>query len=76
MEPFIADKIKNDAYQLYKKDWCESRGYVLEDVERAYLADEQYNGEMFASFEEFLANEFKDTEYITTLFREVLRKTA
>ena len=76
MEPFLADKIKNDAYQLYKKDWCESRGYVLEDVERAYLADEQYNGEMFASFEEFLANEFKDTEYITTLFREVLRKTA
>ena len=76
MEPFLADKIKNDAYQLYKKDWCESRGYVLEDVERAYLADEQYNGEMFASFEEFLVNEFKDTEYITTLFREVLRKTA
>ena len=76
MEPFLADKIKNDAYQLYKKDWCESRGYVLEDVERAYLADEQYNGEMFATFEEFLANEFKDTEYITTLFREVLRKTA
>lgn len=41
MEPFLADKIKNDAYQLYKKDWCELRGYVLEDVERAYLADEQ-----------------------------------
>ena len=76
MGPFLADKIKNDAYQLYKRDWCETRGYNLEDVERAYLADEQYNGEMFSSFEEFLANEFKDTEYITTLFREVLRKTA
>ena len=47
MEPFLADKIKNDAYQLYKKDWCESRDYVLEDVERAYLADEQYNGDVY-----------------------------
>ena len=69
-------RIKCYAYQLYKKDWCASRGYKLEDVERAYLADEQYNGEMFASFEEFLTNEYKDTEYMTTLFREVLSKTA
>ena len=76
MGPFLADKIKNDAYQLYKRDWCETRGYNLEDVERAYLADEQYNGEMFASFEEFLANEFRDTEYIATLLREATRKSA
>lgn len=26
MEIFLADRIKNDAYQLYKKDWCEIRG--------------------------------------------------
>lgn len=63
----IWDLIAKRAYELYKKDWCESRGYKIEDADEEIGFD---GGEIYASFEEFYSNEFLDAGYMRTLLDE------
>ena len=49
------------SYQAYKYAWCKQRGYALSDIDEI----EGGNGECYASFDEFLNNEFQDEEYMT-----------
>ena len=58
------------AYELYKADWCASRGYDLALVQETELKDEEYNGEMYASLGEFEDCEFADEEYMRALIGE------
>lgn len=62
------EKFLDKAYRLYKKDWCECRGYDYKEVQKAYRKDEEYNGEMFVCIDEFQDFEFEDEEYMTSLF--------
>lgn len=64
------DEFKEKAYEMYKKDWCKVRGYDLKDVEVSEAEGEEYNGEMYACFEEFIDNEFDDKEYMDSLMGE------
>lgn len=64
------DEFKEKAYELYKKDWCKVRGYNLKDVEVSEAEGEEYNGEMYACFEEFIDNEFNNREYMNSLMSE------
>jgi hypothetical protein len=62
-ETLLLDK----AYEQYKEDWCEIRGYSLEDV------DEEsgfYGGDCYVSKDEFFNNEFNDED----IMREILNK--
>ena len=38
-----------------------------------YLEQYGYDGEIYASFKEFLENEYQDTEYVESLMRELIR---
>ena len=49
------EELLEKAYELYKADWCASRGYDLALVQETELKDEEYNGEMYASLGEFEA---------------------
>lgn len=61
----------NEAYELYKLDWCKERGYKLSKV------DEEIgiNGECYSCQDEFEDNEFQDVEYIEKLFLDDLNDT-
>ena len=41
-------------YESYKREWCEARGYYLEDMDE----EEGINGECYACFDEWYANEY------------------
>jgi hypothetical protein len=60
----------DEAYGLYKIDWCKRRGYNLEDIDEAGV-----NGECYVSKNEFEDNEFQDVEYIESLFLDDLNNT-
>ena len=57
------------AYSLYKKDWCDSRGYDLKD----YESEHGFNGESFVCFDEFRDAEFRDEEYMESLLGEDIK---
>ena len=57
------DILADRAYELYTKDWCESRGYDLTD----YDLEHGFNGESFVCFDEFTNTEFRDAEYMSHL---------
>lgn len=58
------------AYGLYKKDWCDARGYDPDLVADADSHDEEYNGEMYAGMGEFEDCEFTDEDYMRSLLGE------
>ena len=64
------EELLEKAYELYKADWCASRGYDLALVQETELKDEEYNGEMYASLGEFEDCEFTDEEYMRALIGE------
>ena len=66
-EERLYDLLKEFCYELYKAEWCESRNYPLEEVEKADQNDEEYNGEMYACLGEFEDCEFTDESYIKEL---------
>ena len=60
------DILAKQTYELYKKDWCDSRGYNLQD----YDEELGFNGESFACFDEYRETEFQDSEYMKYLLGE------
>lgn len=69
-------------YRLYKIDWLERIGTerrleVLRDYFEEgegepyseYFDERGYQGEIYAGYEEFLDNEFKDEEYMDSLLK-------
>jgi len=57
------DILADQAYDLYIKDWCASRGYDPKDYDKEH----GFNGESFACFYEFLCAEFMDEKYMNHL---------
>ena len=57
------DTLADQAYDLYIKDWCASRGYDPKDYDKEH----GFNGESFACFYEFLGAEFMDENYMNHL---------
>lgn len=62
--------LSHRAYELYKKDWCVTRGYSYAEVCQADKEDVEYHGEMFVCKAEFEDNEFLDEEYMKYLLSE------
>lgn len=58
------------AYDRYKQDWCNQRGYKLEDVELAESEDLPYHDEMYVCLDEFEDNEFLDESYMYYLMKD------
>ena len=46
-----------DLYEQYKRDWCDARGYKLEDVDE----EGGINGERYVSFHEWCSNEYRES---------------
>ena len=46
-----------DLYEKYKREWCETRGYILEDVDERF----GINGECYACFTEWYNNEYSES---------------
>ena len=44
----------HEMYESYKRSWCDTRGYVLEDMNETV----GINGECYASFDEWYVNEY------------------
>ena len=51
------------SHSLYKKDWCDARGYQLSSVDE----EVGINGECFACLDEFEQNEFQDKAYMKSI---------
>lgn len=51
------------AYELYKQDWCKSRGYSFDEVNE----ETGIGGECYVCFDEFCTNSFVDEQYIKSL---------
>lgn len=66
----VYDEFLKKSYEMYKKDWCNARGYNLVSVSEAATHDDEYNGEMYASLEEFEDCEFSDESYMRSLLGE------
>lgn len=47
-----------ELYEKYKREWCEARGYKLEDVDEHV----GINGECYASFYEWYDNEYQESK--------------
>ena len=60
------DILKYRAYDAYTKEWCRLRGYDIAKRNR----ENGFNGEDYVCVSEFEMHEFKDAEYIKTLFSE------
>jgi hypothetical protein len=59
-------QLAEKAYGYYIADWCRRRGYNI-----AYVDEEcGFNGECYASYKEFLDNEFRDEDYMRQLLNE------
>lgn len=43
-------------YEIYKRDWCDARGYRLEDMDE----EVGINGECYACFDEWYNNEYAE----------------
>lgn len=43
-----------ELYEQYKLDWCEARGYILDDIDESV----GINGECYACFDEWYKNEY------------------
>lgn len=52
------------AYELYKRDWCKTRGFSYASVQSAFDKGEKYRGCMFKSLEKFADCEYQDRVYI------------
>ena len=66
-------------YEMYKKDWCDSRGHDIKD----YDDENGFNGESFVCFGEFTNVEFRFEEYMRyllndefTLWQDVMENSA
>jgi len=59
-------QLAEKAYGYYIADWCRRRGYNI-----AYVDEEcGFNGECYASYEEFLNHEFGDKNYMKHLLND------
>lgn len=58
-------------YELYKRDWCNARGWNYADVQEAEQTDTEYQGQMYVCFDEFMDAERKDDGYIIYLLSNV-----
>lgn len=58
------------AYELYKRQWCRTRGWKYEAVKAAAENDEEYQGQMYVCFPEFIECEFQDDAYIDALLND------
>ena len=47
-------KTVNKLYDTYKRNWCEARGYILENIDEGTGV----NGECYACFDEWYQNEY------------------
>lgn len=73
--------IKRIAYEKYKLDWMIQHGYTLTDLIelldnycygvyddfKIWQKDEGFNGDIWASYDEFIDNEHEDEEYMGSL---------
>lgn len=44
-------------YEIYKRDWCDARGYKLEDMDE----EVGINGECYACFDEWYNDEYAES---------------
>ena len=58
--------LKFRAYEIYKREWCSSRGYNITDRDRF----NGFNGEDYVCLNEFAECEFQNEDYIQTLLSE------
>lgn len=70
MNSELYTKLLHKAYELYKADWCDSRGFNLKEVESANCRDQEYKGQMYACLLEFEDCEFADVEYMQELLTQ------
>lgn len=50
----------NYAYEIYKREWCKDRGFDPDEVAKAAKKDREYQGQMYACFDEFEDYEWSD----------------
>ena len=55
------------AYEAYRRDWCNQRGYPFDEVAAAEKNDEEYEGQMYVCQSEFEDCEMQDDEYMEQL---------
>lgn len=68
------------AYEKYQLDWIKSHGHSLDEIfeicsnsigedssPKDYLEEHGFDGEIYASYEEFLASEYKNISYMSQL---------
>ena len=60
-------KLIQEAYKKYVKDWCEARGYNLEDID----FETGINGECYVCINEFEQNEFQNEEYMARILTDI-----
>lgn len=71
-EPEPADiSVPEIAYELYKLNWCRTRGWDYSAVRKAELRDEEYNGQMYVCYDEFLNTEYTHERFIDSLLSDV-----
>lgn len=66
------EKIKKIAYQKYQMDWLDQHGHTLADLKETrifqkHMEEYGFQGEIWASFEEFLCMEYQDKSYMKGL---------
>lgn len=61
------DELLDAAYEAYKKDWCENRGVVPEDVDEEVGI---HGGECYVCRSEFEMNEFQESHYMSELLSQ------
>lgn len=59
-------KLIQEAYKKYVKNWCEARGYSLEDID----LETGINGECYVCINEFEQNEFQNEEYMAKILTD------
>ncbi|MBO5435918.1 hypothetical protein J6A31_09000 [bacterium] len=80
----MSKSIEHIAYELYKQEWIDShttperRLNVLREFYKdddytdfdEYINDVGYNGELYASFDEFMDNEYEDASIMEELLKD------
>lgn len=50
------DEALKELYEEYKQEWCETRGYILAEIDETV----GINGECYVCFDEWYNNEYKE----------------
>lgn len=50
------DEALKELYEEYKQEWCETRGYILAEIDETV----GINGECYVCFDEWYSNEYKE----------------